>query len=366
MIRVFAAVIFLVLACPAYGQVETFHTGKHITIQFVEPSVTTNGEPITNLEYTVISIKDKNTDELLHVHSFLAVGPEGGKTLGYDYTVDVADGAMRELEIKVYAQNTDGLIGEFSKAYVVVDTGAPGVVTDLVVVSNTGTGSPVDPLEPTFPGEVARLLTNSQYDALTKVTPSGSYTVWEPEGVFSDGTGGANFTWADQARPYVVLPFSPVIDATTATMLSYRFTVKNAVPIIANPGEYYYLNRINPNGFPGDSRVMFRLTSNGELALAHRVYADGSSAAKEASIIPAGPIEAIEVRLYRSTDNATADGKQELWVDGSLVSTITDFILANDFHYEQMYVGPWFESGSSGTIFIGNVIVTHENGVPFE
>lgn len=205
--------------------------------------------------------------------------------------------------------------------------------------------------------EVYRLYTEADYDATTKTTASGASQAWDNASSLGGLAGDISYTIAPTKRAYVSKTY-PTIHAGNASVVSYRYYFNVSGISIPSTLNYVYLNRLNTSGFPGDSRlVLLNISSVLNLSL----YAYSDSGALNQSFWPiVGTPTWAEIKIHRSTDNATADGYQELYVDGVLRLTSSPQIIYDAFNYSTFYLGPWFENNATGTVKLGKFMITND------
>ena len=205
--------------------------------------------------------------------------------------------------------------------------------------------------------EAYRLYTEADYSATTKTTNAGASQAWDNASALGGIAGDISFTIAPTKRAYVSKTY-PTINAGNASVVSYRYYFDVSGISIPSNLDYTYLNRLNTSGFPGDSRLTFINISS---VLNLGLYAYDDSGTLKSSFWPiVGTPTWAEIKIYRSSNNATADGYQELYVDGVLRLTSDLHIIYDAFSYSTFYLGPWFENNATGTAKIGKFLITDD------
>ena len=104
-----------------------------VNIAYVEPTLTENNQPLTNLASTRILIYQELDMVLLADISIPASSPSGGGSIYETFDADVSAGGMLTLVVKVYAVNSEGAESPIMEECVVIDRGAPQGVSSLSV-----------------------------------------------------------------------------------------------------------------------------------------------------------------------------------------------------------------------------------------
>ena len=113
---VFAAVLFLV---PSVQALTVTETGVDFTVAYIEPSVNSNGSPITDLKRTYITVTYPDGTVTM-VKSVDAVSPSGGASISEIISIVSSVDEEFDIVFNVYAEDITG------------NTSAPSAVTKRV------------------------------------------------------------------------------------------------------------------------------------------------------------------------------------------------------------------------------------------
>ena len=202
---------------------------------------------------------------------------------------------------------------------------------------------------------IYELNTLAAYSAATKITAAGHSQEWDAtKSLVRGGAGSAKFNIAaTTGSTYVEGSFTQV-----ATPYFFSRFYADAAGLSIASGKIVTVGTAVNVAVSLVSIVQFNNLS-GVLNLQSYVM-DDTGAYHHEDWPVSEAIQFIEIRTYKASDGATADGRQELWVNKILRTTVSNVLLYTRFTFNKFRLGPAGVTTDAGVMWLGDLVVTDD------